>query len=104
MVRIAAEEYSPIERIELGDLPMMSDEQKHVAMTARAIYKNRLRESLEQSHRDEFVAIEPTSGDFFLGPTLTAAIGAARVKHPERLVHTLRVGHRAAIHFGLQIR
>jgi hypothetical protein len=51
-----------------------------------------------------FVAIEPVSGDYFLGCTLSEAIGASRSKYPDRLAHALRVGHKAAIHFGLQIR
>ncbi|MGE0607811.1 MAG: hypothetical protein AB7O62_12025 [Pirellulales bacterium] len=75
-----------------------------VASQARQIYESRLRESLERSHKDQFVAIEPVSGDYFLGATLSEAIGAARARHPDRLAHALRVGHRAAVHFGLHIR
>jgi hypothetical protein len=46
------------------------------------------------------VAIEPESGDYFLGNTLSDAIGAARRSHPDKLAHGMRVGHRAAVHFG----
>lgn len=74
-----------------------------VSREAKKIYDERLRSLLEPSHRNEFVAIEPESGDFFLGKTLSEAIGNARTKHPERLVHTLRVGHKAAVQFGLQL-
>ncbi len=59
----------------------------------------RLRSALEAEHRDEFVAIEPESGDYFLGRTLREAVGAARRAHPDRLTHAMRVGHKAAIHF-----
>ena len=48
--------------------------------------------------------IEPISGDYFLGQTLSEAIGASRSRHPDRLAHAMRVGHRAAVHFGLHIR
>ena len=75
--------------------------ESHVAI-ARRIYEERLRSKLEESHRDEFVAIEPVSGDYFLGHTLSEAIHAARLKYPERLAHAVRVGHNAAIHFGMQ--
>ena len=75
-----------------------------VATAARKIYEERLREILERTHWDDFVAIEPISGDYFLGLTLSEAIGASRAKHPDRLAHALRVGHSAAVHFGLQIR
>jgi len=31
-------------------------------------------------------------------------MGAARQSHPDRLAHAMRVGHKAALHFGLHIR
>lgn len=82
----------------------MSQNSDDVAREAKQIYEEQLRASLEKSHLNEFVAIEPISGEYFLGPTLSEAIGASRAKHPDRLAHALRVGHKAAIHFGMQIR
>ncbi len=82
----------------------MNQNSNNVASEAKRIYEDELRASLEQSHMNEFVAIEPVSGEFFLGQTLSEAIGASRRKYPDRLAHALRVGHKAAIHFGLQIR
>ena len=82
----------------------MSQDSETIADRARRIYEERLRGTLEESHIDEFVAIEPISGDFFLGRTLSDAIGASRRKYPDRLTHALRVGHQAAIHFGIQMR
>jgi hypothetical protein len=68
---------------------------------AECLYNERLRTQLEESHRDEFVALEPVSGDYFLGKTLSEAMGAARAKYPNRQSHALRVGHEAALHFGV---
>jgi len=59
---------------------------------------------IEPAHLDEFVAIEPESGDFFLGKTLNEATRTARKAHPDRLTHAMRVGHRAALHFGMHVR
>jgi hypothetical protein len=70
---------------------------------AEAIYARRLRQLLEPEHADEFVAIEPESGDHFLGKTLSEAMQAARRSHPNKLVHAMRIGHRAALHFGLHV-
>ena len=70
---------------------------------AQAIYERRLKSMLEEAHRDEFVAIEPVSGDCFLGRTLSDAIGAARAAHPDRLAHAIRIGHTAALHFGVSV-
>lgn len=80
----------------------MVNKPEGVAEAARRIYSERLRELLEPDHMHEFVAIEPVSGDYFLARTLSDAIGAAREKYPDRLAHAMRVGHKAAIHFGLQ--
>lgn len=82
----------------------MSQNSENVAREAKRIYEERLRASLEQSHMNEFVAIEPISGEYFLGQTLSHAIGASRTKFPDRLAHALRVGHKAAIHFGLHVQ
>ncbi|HPM80965.1 MAG TPA: hypothetical protein PLF81_09705 [Candidatus Anammoximicrobium sp.] len=71
---------------------------------AEDVYMNRLRAVLEPEHTDDFVAIEPESGDYFLGKTLSEAIGAARRCHPDRLAHAMRVGHKAALHFGVHVR
>jgi hypothetical protein len=79
---------------------MIIPEAGEIARQAESIYVHKLKDELEQSHRDEFVAIEPQSGDFFLGKTLSEAMGRARNAHPERLAHVLRVGHRCAVHFG----
>jgi hypothetical protein len=67
---------------------------------AERVYEESLRSRLESSHQDEFVAIEPISGDYYLGRTLSEAMSAARDAHPDRLAHVMRVGHTAALHFG----
>ncbi len=82
----------------------MSRVDPSIADRAKKIYSDQLQSHLEVSHPDKFVAIEPDSGDFFVGTTLSEAVGKSRQKYPDRLVHTIRVGHRAAIHFGMHIQ
>lgn len=79
---------------------MNSRDVDNFVRNAERFYDEHLRSNLECAHPHEFVAIEPVSGDYFLGRTLSDAIGAAREVHPDRLAHTIRVGHRAALHFG----
>jgi hypothetical protein len=83
---------------------MTDSEVDEFVRRAEAIYVDRLRTVLEPEHIDEFVAIEPESGDYFLGRTLSEATAAARKSFPDRLTHVMRVGHRAAIHFGMHVR
>jgi hypothetical protein len=79
---------------------MVSPETKSVIDRAKQIYANRLQAELESRHMDRFVAIEPVSGEYFLGDTFDEAVKSARTKYPSRLSHTIRIGHRAAFHIG----
>lgn len=83
---------------------MIDSEIDDLVRRAEELYEHRLRALLEPDHMHEFVAIEPESEDYFLGKTLSEAIGASRKAHPDRLAHAMRVGHTAALHFGLKIR
>jgi hypothetical protein len=71
---------------------------------AENFYVEKLRPELEANHQNEFVAVEPISGDHFLGKTLSEALGAAHDAHPDRLSHAMRVGHPAALHFGVTLQ
>ena len=77
--------------------------QQSVAVAARPIFE-KLKNQLEAEHLNRFVAIEPISGEFFVGDTMSEAIGDSRRKYPDRLVHPFRIGHAAAVHFGMQTR
>ena len=79
---------------------MVTDQVRDTADRARRIYDQRLRAVLEADHSGQFVAVEPESGDHFLGDTLDAAANAAQTAHPDRRSHVLRVGHPAALYIG----
>lgn len=83
---------------------MAKQEVERFVQRAEEIYSTRLRAVLEPEHLDEFVAIEPESGDYFLGKTLSEAARAARQVHPNRKTHAMRVGRKAALHFGMHTR
>jgi hypothetical protein len=84
-----------------GTGDMASEQSTEVASRASAIYEQKLRSRLESTNPDDFVAIEPESGDFFLGRTLSEAIQAARRAHPARLPFALRVGHTSTVELGV---
>lgn len=79
---------------------MVSPDTSSVIERAKQIYAERLQPALEAQHMHRFVAIEPDSGDYFVGATFDEAVQAARTKYPSRLSHTIRIGHRAALHLG----
>jgi len=80
---------------------MVSDETKLMIARSKEIYSKQLKSELEPMHTDEYVAIEPDSGDYFLGDTFDAAVKLARAKHPSKLSHTIRIGHKAAFQIGV---
>ena len=82
---------------------MVSDKTADVARRAKQLYEEKLRTTLEATNMNEFVAIEPDSGDFFFGKTLSEAIQASRAAHPSRLAFAMRVGHGTTLNIGALI-
>ena len=80
---------------------MVSAETTSVIARAKEIYERRLRIVLEADHKDQFVAIEPDSDEFFVAGTFDEAVHLARSKYPSKLSHTIRIGHAAAFHIGV---
>ena len=83
---------------------MVSEESKAVAKKAREIYELRFRKEFERKYREKYICIEPESGSYFLGDTFDEAVHAAIDAYPDRLTHTLRIGHSAALHLGVMVQ
>lgn len=62
------------------------------------IYESQLKEKLEREHKGEIVAIEITSGDFFLGRNEVEAYENGIKKYPDKTFVYKRVGYKAT-HF-----
>lgn len=71
-----------------------------LAESGQRLYDERLKDLLEPAHDGEFVAIDPDSERYFLGPTGLAALRAGRKELPDKLFYLLRVGHEAAYRVG----
>ena len=80
---------------------MVSARTNEVIRRAKQIYATQLQSELESQHMDRYVAIEPESGEHFLGNTFDEAVKSARTKYPSRLSHTIWIGHLAAFHVGV---
>jgi len=79
---------------------MTSKEVEEFAHRAEEIYEARHRATLEKTHHGMFVAIEPCSGDYFLGHTTYEAFHASHAAYPDRPAHVKRIGYRAAVGIG----
>jgi hypothetical protein len=78
--------------------PMARPEPQELARRAEEVYEQELKVKLEAAHLNEFVAIEPDSGDCFLGRTPSEATQGLHKPHPSRRGYIMRVGHPAALH------
>ena len=56
-----------------------------------------IREELESEHAGEVVAIDPESGDYFLGKTLGEANERAFARYPDKLLCFVRIGSSAVM-------
>jgi len=83
---------------------MRSRESKMIADKARGLYDEKYRHALEESNHGEFICVEPESGEYFLGATFDEAVNKSIDAYPDRLTHTLRIGHSAAFHLGVMIQ
>jgi hypothetical protein len=79
----------------MADVAMWTDRDTKVAFEARA--RARLQELQGTlDGREGVVAIEPESGEYFVGATLGKADAAAYAKHPDAWVYFVRLDDRDA--------
>jgi hypothetical protein len=79
----------------MADVTMWQDKKVRAAFEAKA--KGRLEELAPQMQGQQgVVAIEPASGDFFVGATLGKANAAAFARYPDQWVYFARLDNPAA--------
>ncbi len=70
-----------------------------LARKATRLYETKLKALLEPACIGKFAAIEPDSGDYFVADRMSAALGQARLKHPDKKFFLVRIGFKAAVTF-----
>lgn len=50
-------------------------------------------ETVEAKHKGKVVAIDPESGDYFLGTKILTAVEKGRKKHPNAIFYCIRIGY-----------
>ncbi|MGH9803413.1 MAG: hypothetical protein ACRD82_23870 [Blastocatellia bacterium] len=63
----------------------------------KRLYQTKLKAILEPLHTGKFAAIEPDSGEYFLGTKMIEAVLLAEAKYPDKLVFIVRIGFRSAV-------
>jgi hypothetical protein len=88
-----------LERPQKQEDSVISETTRTIIDQAKSLYElHKL--TWEASHIGEYVSIEPQSGEFFFATSFDAAVRAARSRFPERISHTIRIGHDATLFIG----
>ena len=74
----------------LEELAVIDDE---IMSRGDRVYEDKLKNRLENNHKGRFVAIEPASGNYFLGDTGSKALWAAHKAMPEKRFFLKRIGY-----------
>ena len=78
--------------------PSLRDaEGARLARKGERLYRTKLKALLEPAYIGKFAAIEPDSGEYFLGDRMIEAVDKAEAKYPDKLVYIVRIGFRAAV-------
>lgn len=72
-------------------------ESDRVFRKGKRLYQSKLKSLLEPAYTGKFAAIEPDSGEYFLGTRMIEAALKARAKYPDKQVYIVRIGFRAAV-------
>jgi hypothetical protein len=76
---------------------MLNTEGESLASRGDQLYRTKLKDILEPQFIGMFAAIEPDSGDYFLGKRMAEAFDKADAKYPDKLVYLVRIGFPVAI-------
>lgn len=71
-----------------------------VAAVGRAIYQEKILDTLKPDDQDKLVVIDIASGDYEIDADHVAALLRIRKRYPKARTWTERVGHPAAYHIG----
>ncbi len=67
-----------------------------MAKRGEELYREKYKEKYELEHADEFVAIDVTTGEAYLGQEPAEAFEKAREESPNGLFHLIQIGHAGA--------
>lgn len=68
---------------------------KDFARKGQEVYERKYKKDLESRCKGKIVAVEPESGDIFIGNSVLEAAAEAKKVYPDRFFHFVRIGYKA---------
>ena len=75
--------------------PTIDDEAKKNYAKGKEIYETKIKHLVDPQEKGKFLVLDITTGDYVIGPDLGYATQDLLVRHPDAVIHTVRVGHPA---------
>lgn len=75
-------------------------ERENFVEKARKFYENVIRQKLSVEENGKFIAVEPDSGDYFIGESGREAIEKAQTVYPDKVFYLARFGYKTAYSLG----
>ena len=77
----------------------INDAQALVAQ-GKAMYETKIRHLVEPQETGKFMALDVATGDYEIHPSsLGLASEQLRMRHPDAIIHSVRIGHPTVYHF-----
>ncbi len=73
-----------------------------VSALGEKIYREQIKSRLSPSEKGKFVIIDITSGDYEIAEEILTASTRLRKRRPTAVTYGVKVGYKAALHFGSQ--
>ena len=78
----------------------MTIDNSQIAPLGRAMYKDKIRDTLGPEDKGKLVVIDVATGDYEIDADHIAALDRIHARNPDARTWTERVGYRAAYHMG----
>ena len=77
---------------------------QQLAARGDQLYQEKLKPVLEPAENGRFVAIDVESGEYFIGDTILQAHEEAYKRFPNKVLHTIRIGHEGIFKLSSMVR
>lgn len=84
-------------RLKIEEKQIIDFNQSQLAEIGKKIYYEKLKSKLESTHKGKIVAINPETGDYFIGKSILDAVKKGKKKFPDAIFYSVKIGYPAVV-------